>query len=215
MSGPPMGPSPNSYMKVNVLLLSWKDMDDPAEGAEFKAQLCLLSDEFKAYRFVVEEYEIESDMPYRKLSERLIGFLRHHDKIGTLLILYYGGHGLNNRDSHCVWLRLVTSTPDIHLMLEHVSHCAHARFQGQSRGFRRVYQSWRKLEHVAESLPRRLPQPCSLPAGLLLRRLIRQNHRLDKQSGSHCSGRVRTGRSAQGLRQLYHVSHTSLEGDSE
>lgn len=108
-------------MKVNVLMLSWKDISDPTERGEFQTQLCRLSEEFKAYRFAVEEYEIESDMPYRKLSQRLHEFL-HHDEKGTLLILYYGGHGLNNRDSHCIWLRLVTSILDSHLMLEHVSH---------------------------------------------------------------------------------------------
>jgi hypothetical protein len=94
------------YETVNVLMLSWKDVDDPTERNEFQSQLRSLSEEFKAYRFDVEEYKIESDVPYRKLSRRLDEFL-HHDQEGALLIIYYGGHGLNNRDSHCIWLRLV------------------------------------------------------------------------------------------------------------
>lgn len=98
------------YKTVNVLMLSWKDIDDDKERDEFQAQLRSLSEEFRAYRFDVEEYEIESHMPYRKLSRRLDVFLRH-DHEGALLIIYYGGHGLNNRDSHCIWLRLVTTTP--------------------------------------------------------------------------------------------------------
>ncbi|RYO95986.1 hypothetical protein DL765_011724 [Monosporascus sp. GIB2] len=92
------------YARVNALMLSWKEIDDPTERKEFKTQLQGLADEFRAYRFEVEEYEIESERPYQKLSRRFGEFLQH-DQEGTLLILYYGGHGLNNRDSHCIWLR--------------------------------------------------------------------------------------------------------------
>lgn len=93
-----------NYTRVNALMLSWKDIDDPTEREEFKTQLRGLAEEFRAYRFEVEEYEIESEKPYQKLSRRFDEFLQH-DQEGTLLILYYGGHGLNNRDSHCIWLR--------------------------------------------------------------------------------------------------------------
>lgn len=96
--------STTRYERVHALMLSWKDIEDETERAEFRSQLSALSEEFNAYRFSVEEYQIESDMPYRKLSRRLDEFLGH-DRQGTLLIVYYGGHGLNNRDSHCIWLR--------------------------------------------------------------------------------------------------------------
>jgi hypothetical protein len=92
------------YKRVHVLMLSWRDVENARERTEFRSQLRALAEEFDAYRFSVEEYEIESDMPYRKLSRRLHEFLGH-DQEGVLLIVYYGGHGLNNRDSHCIWLR--------------------------------------------------------------------------------------------------------------
>jgi len=92
------------YERVKALLLSWQDVDDARERHEFTTQLRRLADEFKAYRFDVEEYKIESEKPYRKLSRQLDDFLRH-DEEGVLLIVSYGGHGINNRDSHCIWLR--------------------------------------------------------------------------------------------------------------
>jgi hypothetical protein len=147
------------YEKVNVLMLSWKDVDDPTERKEFQSQLRSLSEEFKAYRFDVEEYEIESDVPYRKLSRRLDEFL-HHDQEGALLIIYYGGHGLNNRDSHCIWLRLVETTyplPRFHLLHGISPHALHPNQRQSGRlgrfGQLGAHKSRGELEHPSEFIP--------------------------------------------------------------
>jgi hypothetical protein len=67
------------FQKVNVLLLRWKDIDDETERDEFRSQLHGLAEELRSYRFSVEQYEIESDMSYRKLSRRFEEFLEHDE----------------------------------------------------------------------------------------------------------------------------------------
>ena len=87
------------YTSVKVMMISWKDSAED----EFKSQLRELSIEFKNYRFDVEEFEIPGVRPHQTLSERLQLFLRH-DKEGSLLIVYYGGHGASNQDKNNMWL---------------------------------------------------------------------------------------------------------------
>ncbi|KAI5859745.1 heterokaryon incompatibility protein-domain-containing protein [Durotheca rogersii] len=91
------------YSAVDALLISWKDSVQ-AQKNQFKTQLQGLASELLAHNFRVTEYEIESKRPQQRLSERLLLLLKH-DKPGTLLIIYYGGHGLNNKDKDCIWLR--------------------------------------------------------------------------------------------------------------
>lgn len=80
--------------------------DDASERAEFQSQREALAREFKMYRFTTVNYSIPSERskrPYRELNKRLQEFLVH-DETGTLLIIYYGGHGENNDDKNHIWL---------------------------------------------------------------------------------------------------------------
>lgn len=93
--------TPAVYNAVKVLMICWKD----SAQSEFEKQLNALSKEFKAYRFDVEPvYKIESEKPHQRLNLRLQEFLQNDQK-GTLLIVYYGGHGENSQDRNNVWLR--------------------------------------------------------------------------------------------------------------
>ncbi|KAK4155841.1 hypothetical protein C8A00DRAFT_31284 [Chaetomidium leptoderma] len=92
------------YRKVHALLIRWKDIDDAHELEEFETQLNGLADEFRQYRYNVEHYEIESESPHKRLSQRLHDFSEHGEE-ETLLVVYYGGHGRKNSDSHCLWIR--------------------------------------------------------------------------------------------------------------
>jgi len=92
------------YKRVAALMLSWKDASNNYDREEFRTQLNSLSEEFKNYRFEVKHYGIESEKSHQKLSRQLSELL-DNDSQETLLIVYYGGHGLNNRDSNCIWLR--------------------------------------------------------------------------------------------------------------
>jgi hypothetical protein len=100
----PDGISRSPYSAVEVLMVCWKD----SAQKQFKEQLKSLAKVLSAYNFHVMEYEIESKRPQQTFSARLLSFL-DHDKPNTLLIIYYGGHGLNNKDKDCIWLRLVSN----------------------------------------------------------------------------------------------------------
>jgi hypothetical protein len=90
---------PTTYEAVKVLMICWKDAQK-----EFKRQLDELSKEFEAYGFDVEPvYRIETQKSHQRLDLRLHEFLKY-DKQGTLLIVYYGGHGQNNPDKNNIWL---------------------------------------------------------------------------------------------------------------
>ncbi|KAH7010883.1 uncharacterized protein B0I36DRAFT_356477 [Microdochium trichocladiopsis] len=100
----PGGLNRSPYSAVKVLMICWKD----SAQNQFKQQLKSLAKELLAYNFHVQEYEIESKNPQQTLTAELLSFLGH-DKPHTLLIIYYGGHGLNNKDKDCIWLRLVSN----------------------------------------------------------------------------------------------------------
>jgi hypothetical protein len=88
------------YRSVRALLITWED----AAEKEFAEQREALAKEFKQHGFVVEEaFEIKSTRPHQSLIPRLQQFLAN-DRDGTLLILYYGGHGMNNEDKDHIWL---------------------------------------------------------------------------------------------------------------
>jgi hypothetical protein len=96
-----MALSQTSYDAVKVLMICWKDSVE----VEFERQLKALEKEFKEYKFNVDpRYEIPSENPHRRLDLRLHEFLKY-DGEGTLLIIYYGGHGINNKDKNHMWLR--------------------------------------------------------------------------------------------------------------
>jgi hypothetical protein len=89
-----------NYTSIRALLICWKDSTQP----EFEDQLQSLNAVLAGdYAFDVEKFEIESERPQQKLSARLLDFLQN-DRDGGLLIVYYGGHGLNSRDKDCLWL---------------------------------------------------------------------------------------------------------------
>lgn len=92
------------YKIVNVLLICWEDTTQH----EFENQLDTLASEFKKFNFCVRKYKIASKRPQQKLNRELLSFL-DNDQDDTLLIIYYGGHGLNNGDKECIWLRYATS----------------------------------------------------------------------------------------------------------
>ena len=96
--------TPVAYNEVRVLLICWEDSGQK----EFEQQLLGLQKEFKEYGFNIEEepYKIKSEQPYRRLAARLQEFLEY-DREGTLLIIYYGGHGQNDEDQNNIWLRYV------------------------------------------------------------------------------------------------------------
>jgi hypothetical protein len=95
----------SGYDSVKVLMICWKD----TRQHQFETQLKVLLAEFQKYRFDIEPiYRIESSRPHRTLSARLQVFLQS-DKPGTLLILYYGGHGMMNKDKENIWIRYITT----------------------------------------------------------------------------------------------------------
>ena len=89
------------YNNVHALMLAWKGSGQD----DFRRQRKTLGDELKLWNYGVEDYDILNDaMAHRDLNHRLNNFLRAYDKPGTLLILYYGGHGFNDEDQTNVWL---------------------------------------------------------------------------------------------------------------
>jgi hypothetical protein len=94
--------TPIAYNAVRVLLICW----EVSGQKEFEQQLDVLAKEFKEYSFDVERpvYKIKSEQPYRNLASRLHRFLQHDDE-GSLLIIYYGGRGLNDEDQNNIWLQ--------------------------------------------------------------------------------------------------------------
>lgn len=101
-------PLKSPYRKVHALMIDWEESigDDPLERVEFQCQREALEREFRMYRFTTENYSIPSGRsrrPYRELNMRLQEFLIL-DEAGTLLIVYYGGHGENNDDKNHIWL---------------------------------------------------------------------------------------------------------------
>ena len=87
------------YRTVYALMLSWED----AAEKEFKKQRQKLRQVLAAYNFDVEDYDIPSTEPYRKLNRRLGEFL-DRDVEGALLIVYYGGHAITDRDRNNLWV---------------------------------------------------------------------------------------------------------------
>ena len=80
-------------------MIYWKDGED-----EFYDQLKKLGKEFEsAYGYKVEEWALGSANPYKDMTERLLKFLDYENE-GTLLILYYGGHGGITKDRQHTWL---------------------------------------------------------------------------------------------------------------
>jgi hypothetical protein len=104
------------YTKVEVLLLSWEE--DEGAGKEVKRVNKLIEDEIRTVHelfertlnFSVNRYAIPLVDPRTKrnnkwqtnLQRKVAEFVEYHDDPGTLLILYYNGHGSCHGNS-CYW----------------------------------------------------------------------------------------------------------------
>jgi len=76
-----------------VLLLRWEDDDVGTEK-----EISDLEELFRAvYHYATERYLIPSDDPTTQLEYRLNDFRRASDNGTSLLIIYYGGHGVLDR----------------------------------------------------------------------------------------------------------------------
>ena len=88
-----------SYSAVYVLLLSWEH-DDLGVESEID-DLAIAFGE--AYGFQVERYRIPNEEPDEAFEETLKQFVRSYQNPRSLLIIYYGGHGLLNDSRLGIW----------------------------------------------------------------------------------------------------------------
>ncbi|KAK8031273.1 hypothetical protein PG990_001007 [Apiospora arundinis] len=91
---------PSRYDEVHALMIDWEDA--VKETPDFRKQKKKLAEEFDTYLFKPESFEIPSTKPYQALLVRIQQFLSH-DHPKNLLIIYYGGHGANNKDKDHIW----------------------------------------------------------------------------------------------------------------
>ena len=96
-----MAPFPAAYAAVKVLMICWEHPDE----REFETQLKALEKELREYKFDVDPpFKIPTKNPQRQLDQRMHKFLEYESN-ETLLVIYYGGHGINNQDKNHMWLR--------------------------------------------------------------------------------------------------------------
>lgn len=95
-----------SYSAVYVLLLSWED-DDLGVISEIKDLAFTFEN---AYGFQVEEYLIPSKEPDDAFDEKLKNFVRRYESPRSLLIVYYGGHGMLNISRLGIWAWLSSNS---------------------------------------------------------------------------------------------------------
>jgi hypothetical protein len=90
-------PPKDCYREVHVLLLSWKGDDLNA-----KTEIGALKEVFLMdYQFSVEQFSIPLNNPEFAVENRLNLFVNSYCRPGSLLIVYYGGHGGIDRDPAC------------------------------------------------------------------------------------------------------------------
>lgn len=92
------------YDDVMVLILYWKDGDDPGFKAEADKLQRFFEENFRDY--LVERFEIPSERSYLKLGEFLSNRLLLPNSRRSLTIIHYGGHGDEDQDNgrrRCVW----------------------------------------------------------------------------------------------------------------
>ena len=88
-----------SYSAVYVLLLSWEH-DDLGVISEINHLAVTFE---KAYGFQVERYLIPSVKPDDAFEQTLKTFVRRYESPRSLLIVYYGGHGMLNASRLGIW----------------------------------------------------------------------------------------------------------------
>ncbi len=87
------------YKEAHVLLLSWED-DDLGVIDEVND----LQDVFRqSYNYKTDMWKIPGTRSHNSLATRILQFLADYEAKDSLLIVYYGGHGLMNDDRQCIW----------------------------------------------------------------------------------------------------------------
>ncbi|KAM5356402.1 hypothetical protein ACJ41O_003048 [Fusarium nematophilum] len=94
---------PNSaysrYKEVEVLLIRWEE-----DELEVERELNELHNVFRdLYGFTTEQYLIPTQNSHRRLNHKALSFVEEHEKEDTLLIVYYGGHGVINKARQSTW----------------------------------------------------------------------------------------------------------------
>jgi hypothetical protein len=84
---------------VDALLLRWEE-DDLQVQAEIEDLQSLLRD---IYGFSTETYLIPTKGSHVKLMSKVLSFVEEHESGESLLIVYYGGHGLINKARQSTW----------------------------------------------------------------------------------------------------------------
>ena len=92
----------SNYDQVLCLLLCWDD--DTSANKPFNEHRESLMIELRSWNFRVQKLNIErSNRAYCSLAGALLKVLDSDDLSRTLLIVYYGGHGAQNKDKEAVW----------------------------------------------------------------------------------------------------------------
>ena len=88
------------YEHAQALLISWEDGD-----SKIQEQLNELQQLFECqYNFSTEHWMIPTRSPHRALVEKICEFTKLHDRHGTLLVVYYGGHAETHFEyNHLRW----------------------------------------------------------------------------------------------------------------
>ncbi|KAJ4263156.1 hypothetical protein NW762_006778 [Fusarium torreyae] len=94
---------PNSaysrYKEVEVLLIRWEEDELEVEW-ELNELHKVLRD---LYGFTTEQFLIPSQNSHRKLNHKALSFVEEHENEDTLLVVYYGGHGVINKARQSTW----------------------------------------------------------------------------------------------------------------
>ncbi|KAF5018727.1 hypothetical protein F66182_9286 [Fusarium sp. NRRL 66182] len=94
---------PNSaysrYKEVEVLLIRWEE-----DELEVEWELNELHKVFRdLYGFTTEQFLIPTQNSHRKLNHKALSFVEEHENEETLLVVYYGGHGVINKARQSTW----------------------------------------------------------------------------------------------------------------
>ncbi|KAF5623159.1 uncharacterized protein FTJAE_10712 [Fusarium tjaetaba] len=94
---------PNSaysrYTEVQVLLIRWEEDELEVEWELNELQRVL----HHLYGFTTDKFLIPTQNSHRKLNHKVLGFVEEHENEDTLLIVYYGGHGIINKARQSTW----------------------------------------------------------------------------------------------------------------
>ncbi|OBS27948.1 hypothetical protein FPOA_01888 [Fusarium poae] len=93
---------PNSdysrYSDVQVLLIQWDE-----DELQVEDEVNELRKVFNLYNFTTTKFRIPTSNSHRKLNQKVLSFVEEHENEDTLLIIYYGGHGVINKARQSTW----------------------------------------------------------------------------------------------------------------